>query len=275
MNIKNGFYLKIAGFVLKIVFVKGTEFNYKYVAEIKKHILSLFGPFVLHKKTKKVDYSIKFISQEDSEEGIEEKQSIVIKNNRYIKLFSENKKQKEVTSPYSLAFTNLGLIIKFIFVKLLKKNHSFYIHTSAALLNKKTALLFLGKSGAGKSTILKLVQNELTPICDDMGFIKKEKNTYYLYETPYQEKNQYPKDNGRFNIGLIFIIKKSHYFKIEKVPNANLPQIVKTMMDQTVINKNKQDIFDFIVKHRKDFYYLYFSNKDENLVKKLLAFNFN
>jgi len=270
MNLENSeLYVKIAGFVLKLMFkVRG-----KVDARAKKYILSYFGPFILQKKVGKVDYSIELLERDGVRE-IKRKQSIKIKNDIFIKLCSEDKKKKKITAFFPIVLYDLELILRLIFFNLLKKHHSFCVHSGAALLNKKTAYLFLGESGAGKSTVLKLLKRDMMPIYDDIGFIKKEKNTYSLYAAPYREKNQYKKNNSRFIIDKIFIIKKSLHFGIEKVSDTDLSLLIKTIASHILVNKDRRDILDFIAKHGGDFYYLYFSHKDNNLAKKLLAYAF-
>lgn len=266
----NELYMTVAGYIFKFIFkIKSGPVDEK----AKKYFISNFSPFIIQKKTAKIDYSIEFLDR-DSAEGKQKKQDIKIRNDIFIKLCSENKKQKKITTFFPIVFYNFDLIMRHIFYNLLKKNHSFCMHSSAVVKNEKTAYLFLGKSGAGKSTVLKLLKKNMTPIYDDMGFIKKESNAYNLYITPYQEKNKYPKDNSRFTINKIFIIKKSPHFDIKKVPDTDLSSIIKIIASQILVNKNKRDIFDFIAKHRRDFYYLYFSNKDNDLANKLLLFTF-
>lgn len=276
----NEIYLKIAGFFLKINFRTRSDTANK----IKRHFLSNYKSFIFKKKIKKIDYSIELIERDNKKEisinqylktennALVRLYSIRTKNDSLIKLYSEDKKRKKISIMFPVSSNEIEFILRQIFYKLLKRSHSFFMHL-AAVAHKGEAYLFLGNSEAGKSTLIKLLKKYMLPICDDRGIIKKEKNLYYLYQSQYKEKNNYQKKNNEFKINKIFFLKKSPIFKIQKISNANLAFFLKKVANQVLINKNNKDLFNFIFQHKEKFYYLYFSNKDRNLAKKVLNYN--
>ncbi len=56
------------------------------------------------------------------------------------------------------------------------------IHSMGMIQNGK-GYLFIGHSGAGKSTMAKLMQQDATILCDDRNVIRKETDNYQLYGT--------------------------------------------------------------------------------------------
>lgn len=276
----NEIYLKIAGFFLKINFRTRNDAANK----IKRHFLSNYKSFILKKKIKKVNYSIELIERDNKKEisinqFLKTENNVLIrlysirtKNDSLIKLYSEDKKRKKISIMLPVSSDEIEFILRHIFYKLLKANHSFFMHL-AAVIHKGEAYLFLGDSKAGKSTLVKLLKKYMLPICDDRGIIKKEKDLYYLYQSQYKEKNSYQKNSNGFKINKIFFLKKSINFKIQKIPSINLTLLLKYVANQALINKNSKDLFNFIFQHKEKFYYLYFSNKDKDLAKKILNFN--
>ena len=89
------------------------------------------------------------------------------------------------------------------------------IHCSAVELNGKVAV-FLAPDEGGKTTVMKLA-NEESDFSDDQNIIKKEKDVYRVYATPWGMK-----PNNRSGVlGGFFILKKASQFELKPV-HANL-----------------------------------------------------
>lgn len=80
----------------------------------------------------------------------------------------------------------------------------------------------MGKSGEGKTFIINLLRNKLIPIADDILIIKPNGEKFFIYSSPFIEKNQkiLQKTVEKFYLDKIFIIKKSNSnLKIKRIEN--------------------------------------------------------
>lgn len=240
------YYLKIAGFIIEIIFDKKEIFTGDHLKEeIKKY---LKGFFVRKEKINAV---------------------IKIKENLNYRLFFK----KEVAflefykkinkyyyhSYYQINIFQLLFIIREIVLQLLEENQGFILHASSCLINKE-GYLFLGSSGAGKSTIINLIKNKKVILSDDQIIVKRERGKYYLYQTPFLEKNQYQKSFRRYRLGKIFFIVKDKKKKIMKLKKDE--KLIGRLTNQLWLReklKNFSLIIDFFKKN--DFYQLNFNQK--------------
>lgn len=87
---------------------------------------------------------------------------------------------------------------------LLSKNRGM-IHASGVILNHK-AYLFVGKSGEGKSTAAKLAGGKI--LADDRSIFRIIGEKVYIYGSPFPEANPFPKQNSRYELGAIFLLRK-------------------------------------------------------------------
>lgn len=205
-------YLSIAGFNIKVTFGKTnipaerTEFS---------HLISHFYQgFINHMRPPRVDYSITFIYS-GSFEILERDKQV-----RFL-LFYQEPRPKQIITYYYISLRQFAFILKQILLKLLK-NKGFIVHASASQINDG-AYVFTGRSGAGKSTVAKLLSPKHQVLADDSAIIKKEGGKFYLYQTPFIEKeNWFTRSSKRFNISAIMFLKKEALFRIEKVSDKKL-----------------------------------------------------
>lgn len=86
----------------------------------------------------------------------------------------------------------------------LSKNRGM-IHASGVVIGNK-AYLFVGKSGEGKSTAAKLAGGKI--LADDRSIFRIVGRKVYIYCSPFPEANPFPKQNSRYELGAIFLLKK-------------------------------------------------------------------
>lgn len=87
-------------------------------------------------------------------------------------------------------------------------NHSGAILHASSVAYKNKAVLFAGKEGNGKSTIVKLIP-EYTVLNDDFAIIRKVKNVWSLFSSPFYETNPFPKEKKVMLIDRIYFLKQS------------------------------------------------------------------
>ena len=254
-------YLNIAGFNFALT-LKDIQQNY-YKDEFKKMLFKKYPKFIVDKKVKAdfnliIDYkgSVDIYVREH-----EDKIRHVYTNNYSI---DSAKKTAHVNYTVSqLQFDNIirELIDKYLF----KKDKGFYLHGSA-VGKKGEAFLFLGKSGAGKSTTAQLLDGLCKVLSDDFLIVKKYKNNFYYYQSISYEKNwNFKRTNESYRIRKVFFVKKANEFSLKKIENKN--KALGMIMKQFFTYDLKPDIqFPLLTAfvNKIDFYYIYVK-KDQKL----------
>ncbi|MBN1848232.1 MAG: hypothetical protein JW932_06565 [Deltaproteobacteria bacterium] len=124
--------------------------------------------------------------------------------------------------------------IMFILSHLLIYNHGLLLHGSA-LQKDGHGYLFLGVSGAGKSTITRLIGPDIC-LSDDGVILKREMGAVFVYDSPFRQFDRPGKDGDPAKIQLqkVFILEKADQ-------NKTLP-----------VKKN--ELMDCILRHMIHFY---------------------
>ena len=264
----NIIYIQIAGLNIKISFTpfsKKTDDYFSY-NKLRLTIIQYFGGFVLVKKPSIIDYHIELV-----------KRNLVmsrqVKDNKitYTLDFYVEETNKILSFQY-ISLSQFMLLLKQIISKFTLNHHLFLLHASASCYKGK-ALIFTGRPNAGKSTIMSLISDTYPSLADDSVIIKKESNGYFMYQTPFIEKNDWvKKTNKAFQIDKIFFLKKSTtYNKTIKVTDKN--RILRILISQLIVTRDNYKIImkrlTEFVRSFNNFYYLYFV-KDKNKILKIL-----
>ena len=220
-------YLNIAGFNIQIIFHKislSTELNF-----IKKAILKVYKGFLLSKSlVRNIDFTISFFEPPRTS-------TISFKNAHYMK-FYELINQTHIITSHSISIFQFNVIIRAIIGLLLKKD-SFVLHASACLVGEE-ALLFIGGSGDGKSTVIRLLRKKYKALGDDSVIIRKLDRNYFMYQTPFTERQSWvQKNKGKYLIGKIFILKKAINNKIVRCNNRS--EILKKFIEEFLVYNDK------------------------------------
>lgn len=115
--------------------------------------------------------------------------------------------------------------IMFVLSYRLIHGNGLLLHGAAIQKNDQT-VLFLGLSGAGKSTITRLCEPDIC-FADDGAIVKYEKNQFYTYRSPFsqsKEKNNHA-DVTRGKIKKIFLLEKSTRFNVLPIAKNELMRI--------------------------------------------------
>lgn len=260
-------FLTVAGFTIRMEF-HSTEWKHarhKLISEINQY----YKGFITKKKLSEVHATIHFIERLGMEI-----MSIKQSQKKFINFYELNSK-KEIISFYQIGIYQISIILREIIQKLLADNHGFILHASASLFKNK-AYIFLGKSGAGKSTSMRLLHDKYKALADDGIIIKKEKGGDYLYQTPFIDKEAWVnKTSIRYKIGPLFFLNKSeknHLKKIylqEKITN----KLIQSLFTDVKYSKNQMKyILEFLGKSRQ-YYDLYFRKNKKELIDLLSRIN--
>jgi hypothetical protein len=83
--------------------------------------------------------------------------------------------------------TDLKVLLSFLAIE-----HGGLLLHSSAVHNGEEALLFMGKSGAGKSTIAQILSSEWDICNDEFNLLLPEGNTFILYPSPFGTYKEIP-----------------------------------------------------------------------------------
>lgn len=255
---KQFLYLKVGTAVIRLYF-HYSEFHYE---DVINQIKKLYKGFVAKRNFAKEDFTIHFfhINQID----------IFSSNNNETYSFIYRKKDtKNIYTHYQINTYQFQYILRRVLLEISSRKKMVIVHASASKINGK-AYVFIGSSGAGKSTTIKLLKQKYEALADDSIIIAKENDGFYFYQTPYYEKELWIKrNNSRLELGGIFFLIKSRQFLIDKIEKketilANLLQQITTTPE---LEKKHTKIAIKLLSEYNYFYYLYFDKKRKQLMK--------
>lgn len=201
-------YLYIAGFTIRLAFHKTK--NPTIRNNLKEEIIQCIQSFIVKKIPAKADFTLEFKGGHGS---------MIFKKDKSVFLYLyEEKNKKTIVVNYYIQKSQFLLLIRHIIDSLLGKN-GFIIHCSASLVGK-SAYVFIGQSGAGKSTIVQLISPPHRRLADDLGIVKKERGGLYFYQTPFVEKNNdFKKGSKGYILGSICILHKARQCRFTSPKN--------------------------------------------------------
>lgn len=170
---------------------------------------------------------------------------------------------------------------------LLINNDGFLLHSAGAMINNK-AYLFIGKSGAGKSTISKILQRvenrkqkaknkkrkpEIEILTDELVPVRIEKGKVKIYGSPFWGEMKNDGENLSLNLDKIFILKKSAGNSAVYASSAEVYKIIlrcvmsfsKQKSDFLKVSKTINEICRKI-----KVFDLNFSNKDDSFLNCII-----
>jgi hypothetical protein len=258
-------YIKIAGCVFQITsYINEDQLALEnfFIERIKQ----LYIGFILVNKPEIIDFEIN-IYPTSSYDFMLNKRS-----KHFFMGISQRASEREVITNYNISDIQFQIILRGLCQEYLSKKKGFLMHGSSVEVKNK-ANIFLGESGAGKSTIMSMLSNEYAPLGDDSFFIKREKGNFVFYSTPTKEKNSwFAKSCYPHLIGNIFLLKKGKKHLIKKIKDKKtiFNEILQQLyVDKTTMNKQLKYLVSFI-NDFDNFYSLEFSLKNEHELIKII-----
>lgn len=195
--------LDIAGFNITATFKLSATSNLS--REYKLAFTSSYKDFLTPKRNKKINFLLEFRDRPKKYQAKHKKSRLISEGKNKIVIFYQD------YIPFWLVMQNAIYI-------LCSNNNGIVIHASSAAYDD-TAFLFIGRSGAGKSTIIRLLKPAFTPLSDDITIIRKNRHNFYLYQQPIPERNYYQASSKPFIIRKVYFLEKSDNFRVEKIVN--------------------------------------------------------
>ena len=143
MKIINTKYYQIAGLIIRI--------NYHF--PVKDCFLDFYPIkyFLITNNNRKFDFTMDLIYKKEI--------SLLVKKKKdyYSLIFKQVRASRVVINTFSTV--DFNLVFKFILDQILFDKNIYFLHSSSVILNNK-AILFMGKSGAGKTTVIKMLKKD-------------------------------------------------------------------------------------------------------------------
>ncbi len=135
-------------------------------------------PWAVYEKKEKIIY--KWFNPSTSYDTFSRK---IVANQDHTKLdIYHDDKMKKAFLNGNLPNISLLPTDQLLFSRVLGYKQGCLLH-STGLIYKKKGYIFVGHSGAGKTTISKIMEPESTILCDDRNIIRKIKQEYHLFGT--------------------------------------------------------------------------------------------
>ncbi len=257
-TIQDSIYFGMAGFIIKINFRRIIEEKTRF--DVKSNMLKIYKGFLIPGNPSRADFIINLSDKVPT--------LVLKKQEKYFMFFYEKDGKYSITANTQMGWIHFSLILKNVLSDLLQRK-GLILHASAVMLNKKV-IVFLGQSGAGKSTIAKILGEEGTLLADDSIIIKKEGKKYFLYQTPFVEKNRVIRTKNKYPLTHIMFLHKSPEFKLESIKKDI--DVIKKLLNQLYSNKESisvdvKESLQFLTNFN-NFYNLYFPKKS-NVIELL------
>ncbi|MFZ2205924.1 MAG: hypothetical protein WA061_01335 [Microgenomates group bacterium] len=253
--------LSIAGYIFQLVFHE-TEYH-QAQGLFFLQLLKSYKGFILPTTNKKIDFTIHFIQNNQSE-------VLKFKEKNYIEYYKLTGKNNSIFSFYSISLEQFTQLIRYALFYLLDKSSGFFLHGAVSVKNNG-AYLFIGPSGRGKSTCIRLLRKAYIPFADDSFIIRKVNSNFYCFQTPFLDKQTWIKKNYcGFPIQKIYILEQSLYTSSELMDSSEAKEIIlsELIANQTNISTSLRALM-FFLKNKLVIYKLRFSLNGRGLVKEL------
>lgn len=242
-------FLTIAGFTIKLVF-RSAKTHIKLRDDLMSLLIKQLHNFLYVNRGQTIHATIDFIDKPTNT-------IIYNKKNSSFMEFFQITDQKNYQTFYHISLYQFYSLLAHVLTMLLSQHGGITIHASAALIQGK-ATIFLGHSGAGKSTIIQLLRNKYPILADDHVIIRKKGAGYVAYQTPYPEREAwFSKNPNPLPIGKMYFLKKGLYaseriiqnhekltYLLENVP---LPEIEKNFYIKFIMHfvSKQRNFYEF------------------------------
>lgn len=103
---------------------------------------------------------------------------------------------------------SIDSVIRIIHSLALAPANGFLLHAASAIRNDR-AFLFAGRSGAGKTTLARLVPSDATLLSDEVSYIRKSGDMFSAWGTPFTGELGTPGENTSAQIAALYFLNQA------------------------------------------------------------------
>jgi len=118
---------------------------------------------------------------------------------------------RQTANPYSI-----DGVLRIVHTLVLAKQGGFLLHSASAVRNGK-AFLFVGVSGAGKTTISRLAPADATLLTDEISYVRKLDDDYVAFGTPFTGELAKLGVNTSAPIGALYLLAQGAENRVDPV----------------------------------------------------------
>lgn len=152
---------------------------------------------------------------------------------------------RQSANPYSI-----DAVLRIVHTLVLARQGGFLMHSASAIRNGK-AFLFAGVSGAGKTTMSRLAPPDATLLTDEISYIRKRREGYIAYGTPFTGELAKIGENVSAPIAAVYLLAKGTENRIDPIEPAEaarslLANVLFFAEDEELVQLIFNSAFEFV-----------------------------
>jgi hypothetical protein len=152
---------------------------------------------------------------------------------------------RQTLNPYSI-----DAVLRILHSLILAEEGGFLVHAASAVKNGR-AFLFMGVSGAGKTTISRLAPSDVAVLTDEISYMRPGRRGYEAFGTPFAGELARIGANLRAQLEAVYLLVQGPENKIEAVSESEalqafLRNVLFFAHDRELVEKVFRNAFDFI-----------------------------
>lgn len=152
---------------------------------------------------------------------------------------------RQELNPYAL-----NSIMRIVHTVYLAYNDGFLLHAASAVRNR-SAFVFSGISGSGKTTISRCAPGDVTLLTDEISYIRAQENEYRAWGTPFSGELANPGENISAPVRQLFFLEKGPENQIRNLPKVEairllLRNVLFFCEDEDLVHRVFDSTCDFV-----------------------------
>jgi len=152
---------------------------------------------------------------------------------------------RQSANPYSL-----DAVMRIMHSLVLAEEGGFLLHAASAVRNGR-AFVFAGVSGAGKTTMSRLVPPDATLLTDEISYIRRSRNAYYAHGTPFTGELNRAGANVKAPLATLYFLEKGPDNRIvaasqSDAAHALIRNILFFAHDQDLVRRVFEGALEFV-----------------------------
>lgn len=140
---------------------------------------------------------------------------------------------RQAASPYAI-----DSVLRIVHSLVLAQQGGFLLHSASAIRNGK-AFLFMGVSGAGKTTISSLAPADVALLTDEISYVRPQNERYIAFGTPFAGELARVGENISAPISSAYLLYKGPENRIDPVERG---EAARALLTNTLFFANDQDL---------------------------------